>query len=184
MAVAPGSVPVREKGAVSCVRVRELPANLLRVQGAVDIVRSVALRFAAVDAWLDARAVVLQSMADQGCANLGHLTSVSSPLLRQCQGSVALLTSTIGPALFSTHIHVATVRHWFGSVKRFPSISVVLRGLAPRALVRVSGRGDLRAKIAYGKHPGIAQHDVVIHKTICEDVVYGRALVFDLRFAG
>ena len=97
VAVAPGSVPFGEKGTVSCVRVRDLPADLLRVQGAVDGVRSGALRLVAVNAWLDARAVVVQSMAEQGSASLGHLASVSSSLLRQCQGSVALLTSTISP---------------------------------------------------------------------------------------
>ena len=81
---------------------------------------------------------------------------------------------------------MATVRHWFGPVKQFPSISfsLLLRELAPGAPVGVSGGGDLAAEIAYGNHPGIAQHDVAIHKKICEDVVYGRALVIDLRFAG
>ena len=182
MAVAPGSVSFEEKGAVSCVRVRDLPTDLLRVQGAVDGVRSGALRLVAVDAWLDAWAVVVQSMAEQGSASLGHLASVSSSLLRQCQGSVARLTSTIGPSLFSPHINVATVRHWFGSVKKFPSTSLRLRVLAPGAPVAVSGGGDLTAERAYGNHPGIAQHDVAIHKKVCEDVVYGRALVFDLRF--
>ena len=182
--MAPGSVPLGKKDAVPCVRVRELPADLLRVQRAVDGVRSGALRFVAVDTWLDARAVVVRSMAEQGSASLGHLASVSSSLLRQCQGSVALLTSTIGPSLFSPYINLATVRHWFGSVKQFPSISLLLRVLAPGAPVGVSGGEDLTTEIAYGNHPGIAQHDVAIHKKICEDVVHGRALVFDLRFAG
>ena len=54
VAVAPGSVPFGEKGTVSCVRVRELPADLLRVQGAVYGVRSGALLFVAIDVWLDA----------------------------------------------------------------------------------------------------------------------------------
>ena len=179
-AVAPGSVPFEEKGTVSCVRVRDVPADLLRVQGAGVGVRSGALRLA----WLDAWAVVVQSMADQGSASLGHLASVSSSLLRQCQGSVAQLTSTIGPSLFSPHINVATVRHWFGSVKKFPFTPLLLRVLAPGAPVGVSGGGDLTAELAYGNHPGIAQHDVAIHKKICEDVVYGRALVFNLHFAG
>ena len=178
VALAPGSVPFGEKGAVSCARVRELPTDLMHVQGALDGVRSGALRFVAVDAWLDARAVVVQSMAEQGSASLGHLASVSSPLLRQCQGSVTLLTSTIGLSLFSPHINVATVRHWSGSVKQFPSISLLLRVLAPGVPVGVSGGGDLPAEIAYGNHPGIAPHDVSIHKMIFEDVVYGRALVY------
>ena len=184
VAVAPGSVPFIEIGTVSCGRVRELPSGLLRVQGAVDGVRSGALRFVAVDAWLDARAVVVQSMAEQGSASLGHLPSVMSPLLRQCQGSIALLTSTISPSLFLPHINVVTVRHWSGSVKQLPSISLLPRVLALGAPVGVSGGGDLTAEIAYGNHPGIAKHDVAIHKKICKDVVYGRALVFDLRFAG
>ena len=82
VAVAPGSVPFGEKGTLSCVRVRYSPANLLRVQGAVDGVRSGALRLVAVDTWLDARAVVVQSMAEQGSASLGHLALVSSSLVR------------------------------------------------------------------------------------------------------
>ena len=135
VAMAPGSVPFGEKGTVSCVRVRDLRADLLRVQEAADVVRSDALRFVAVDAWLDTRAVVVQSTAEQGSASLGHLAWVTSSLLRQCQGSVALLTSTIGPSLFSPHINVATVRHRFGSVKQFPSISILLRVLAPGAPV-------------------------------------------------
>ena len=183
VAVAPGSDPFGENGTVSCVRVRELLDDLLRVQGAVNGVRSGALRFVAVDAWLDARAVVVQPMTKQGSARLGHLASVSSSLLRQCQGSVALFTSTFGPSLFSPDINVATVRLWFGSVKKFSSISSLLRVLAPGAPVGVSGGGDLTAEIAYGNQPGIAQHDVAIHEKICEEVVYGRALVIDLRFA-
>ena len=182
--VAPGPVPFREKWTVFCVRVRELSADLLRVQGVVDGLRSGALQFVAVDAWLDARAVVVQSMAEQGSASLGHLPSVSSPLLRQCQGSVALLTFNIGPSLVSPNISVATVRHWSGSVKQFPSIYFLLRVLAPGAPVGVSEGGELTAEIAYGNHPGIALHDVAIHKKICEDGVYGRALVFDLNFVG
>ena len=83
VAVAPGSVPFGEKGTVSCVRVSELPADLLRVQGAFDGVRSGALRFVAVEPWLDARAVVMQAMAEQGSATLGHIASVNSPLLRR-----------------------------------------------------------------------------------------------------
>ena len=111
VAVAPGSVPFGEKGTVSCVRVRDLPTDLVRIQGAVHGVLSGAVRLIAVDAWLDARAVVVQAMAEQGSASLGHLASVSFSLLRQCQGSVALLTSTFGPSVFSPHINVATVRH-------------------------------------------------------------------------
>ena len=55
--------------------------------------------------------------------------------------------------------------------------------LAPGAPVGVSGGGDLTAEISYGNHPGIAHHEVATHKNIFEDVLYGRALVFDLRFA-
>ena len=71
VAVARGSVPFRKKGTVSCVRVRDLPTDLLRVQGAVDGVRSAALLH--IEAWLDARAVVAPSMTEQGSASLGHI---------------------------------------------------------------------------------------------------------------
>ena len=79
---------------------------------------------------------------------------------------------------------MAIVRHWFGPVKQFPFISLLLHVLAPGEPVGVSGGGDLTAAIAYGNHPRSAQHDVAIHKKMCENVVYGCALVFDLRFAG
>ena len=79
---------------------------------------------------------------------------------------------------------MATVPHWFESVKQFPSVSLLLRVLAPGAPVGVSGGGNLTAEVAGGNHPGIAQHDVTIQEKICEDVVYGRALVCDLPFAG
>ena len=137
MAVALGSVPFGEKGTVPGVRVRDFPADVLRVQGAVDGVRLGTLRVVAVDAWLDAPTVVVQSMTEQGSASLIHLASVSSSLLRQCQGSVALLTSTIGPSLFSPHMNVATIRRRFGPVKQFPSFSLLLRVLAPGAPVAV-----------------------------------------------
>ena len=78
------SVPFGEKGTVSSVRVSELPADLLRVRGAFDGVRSGALRFVAVDPWLDARAVVMQAMAEQSSASVGHIASVTSPLSRRC----------------------------------------------------------------------------------------------------
>ena len=84
VALATGSVPFGEKGTVSGVRVRDLPADLLHVQGVVDGVRSGALRVVAVDAWLDARAIVVQSMAEQPSANLVHLASVRSSHSRQC----------------------------------------------------------------------------------------------------
>ena len=81
VAVAPGSVPFGEKGTASCVRVRELPADLLRVQGAFDGVRSGASRFVAIDAWLDARAVVVQSMVEHRLGKLPPLETVSG---RRC----------------------------------------------------------------------------------------------------
>ena len=84
-------------------------------------------------------------------------------LLRQCQGSVAVLTSNIGPLLIWSHFYVATVQRWFGSIKQFPSISLLLCVLAPSAPVGVSGRGGPTAEIAFGNHPGITQHDVAIH---------------------
>ena len=105
-------------------------------------------------------------MAEQRSASLGHLALVRSSLLIQCQGSVALLTPTIGPSLVSPHINVATVRHWSGSVKHFPSTSFLLCVLPPGAPVVVSGGGDLTAQKFYGNHPGIEQHDVAMTKDL------------------
>ena len=183
VAVAPGSVPFGEKGTGLGVRASYLPVDTVCVRGEVGDVRSGALRIDAVDAWLAAREVVVQAVSARGSASLDRVALISSSLLRQCQGSVALFLSTIGSSYFSPHINVDIVQHWFGAIKKFPSISLLLRVLAPGAPVGVARGGDLTTELAYGNHPDVATHAVAIHQKICADVVHGRALVFDLRFA-
>ena len=47
----------------------------------------------------------------------------------------------------------------------------------------VARGGDLSSELAYGNHPSVAPHDAIVHDKVCTDVIHGRALVFDSRFA-
>ena len=74
------------------------------------------LRVDEVDAWIDAREEVVQVVFERGSASLDQVASLSSSLLRQCQGSVTLFLSTTQPLilaivprqcyLFSVHLRL------------------------------------------------------------------------------
>ena len=44
------------------------------------------------------------------------------------------------------------VRRWFGEVKKFPNIDLLVQIVSEGALVAVTEKGDLRAAIEYGNH--------------------------------
>ena len=67
--------------------------------------------------------------------------------------------------------------------QEIPPISVLLRVLSPGSPVCVARGGDLSSELAYGNHPSVAPHDAIVHDKVCTDVIHGRALVFDSRFA-
>lgn len=94
--------------------------------------------------------------------------------LRYCHGLVDLYTSAVGlaPLAPHPHIHRYVLRHWFGSIQRFPCMAQLLRVLVPNALVCVARGGDLTAELAYGNHTGVAPHAVVVHEIICANIVH------------
>ena len=179
VAVAPGAIPFGEKGTGVDVRASNLPVGTVCVRGAAGGVRLSSLRID-VHAWLAARKVVVKAVSERRSAGLDQVASISSSLLRKCQGSVDLFLSTIGSSSFSPH---TIVQHEFGTVKNFPCISLLLRVLAPGAPVSVARGGDFTTDLAYGNHSVVAMRAVAIHQNRCADVVHGRAFVFDLRFA-
>ena len=61
--------------------------------------------------------------------------------------------------------------------RNFPRVDQLLRVLAPGSPLCVARGGNLTAELAYGNHPSVAPHAIVVHQNICADVVHGRALV-------
>ena len=95
----------------------------------------------AIDAWRSARASVDHSIAPTGSSSLDQLASAGPFLLQQCYDSVAFFTAAVGFSCLAPHIHCDTVRHWFGAVKTFPAISLLLRVLSPGSTVCVARGG-------------------------------------------
>lgn len=112
-------------------------------------------------------------------ASLGMIADLSSAMLRRCEGDVARLVDAIGPKFLAPHVDVQRVRHWFGSMKRFPQEQVLLRMLSPGVPVNVKPGGHLQAEIDYGNHPSTEGHADTIRAKVVQDVANGRALVFN-----
>lgn len=70
------------------------------------------------------------------------------------------------------------VREWFGNVKRFKGIDLLVRIVTAGAPVEVGGQGDLPAALEYGNHSSVAQFEPQILEKIQEDLLLGRAFVF------
>ena len=149
--------------------------------GATDGERVHAQLDLAVEAWCAAQDSVAHSVST-GSANIDVVACAGSSLLRACDGSVKLFTSAVGSARIAPHIHPFIVRHWFGTVKKFPGVTLLIV-LAPGSPVCVARGGYPTAEHAYANHPSVAPHAVVVHQNICADVVHGRALVFRLTSA-
>ena len=146
--------------------------------GSTDGERAHARLDSAVEAWRTAQDSVTRSVSSTGSANLDVVASAGSSLLRACAGIVKLFTSAVGSARIASHIHSHIVRHWLGTGKNFPRVNQLLRVLAPSTPVCVARGGNLTAELAYVNHQSVAPHAVAVHRTICADVVHGRALVF------
>ena len=164
-------------------RVRRSGCDLGCGHGSTDGERAHAQLDSVVEAWRVAQDSVMRSVSSTGSANLDVVASAGLSLLRACAGSVKWFTSAVGSDRIASHIHPHIVRHWFGTVKKFPRVDQLLRVLAPGSPVCVARRGNLTAELAYGNHPSVAPHAVDVHQKICADVVHGRALVFKLSSA-
>ena len=76
------------------------------------------------------------------------------------------------------HVDAESVRQWFGAVKDFPDIELLVQIISRGAPVPVSGQGDLSAALAYGNHSASDSFHPQISEKIVEDVMNGRAFVF------
>lgn len=70
------------------------------------------------------------------------------------------------------------VREWFGGIKDFPLVDLLVQIVSFGAPVPVAEGGDLESALEYGNHRSALQHDAHILAKIREDVQYGRAFVF------
>ena len=80
-------------------------------------------------------------------------------------------------------VDTAQVRQWFGGVKEFPDIELLMQIVSQGAPVHVSGQGDLQAALAYGNHRSSCPFSPHIMEKIVEDVSMGRAFVFPRKVA-
>ena len=132
---------------------------------------------AAVEVWCAAQDSVERSVSSTGFANLDHVASVGSSLVRTCHGSVDLFMSAVESARLASHGHPHIVRHWVGNAKKFTGVEqwFAFWYRAPRCVSH-----NLTAQFACGNHLRVAPHVVAGHQTICADVAHGRVLVFKL----
>ena len=97
--------------------------------------------------------------------------------------SIASIVATVGPYSLAPHICLGTVRHWFGTIKRFPAINQLRRLLSPGSPVCVDRGGELNTEPDYGNHPSALPHAAAILEKVCADVTFGRAMLFELGSA-
>ena len=136
-----------------------------------------------VESLPSAKVSVERSMSRVGSARLDRVAGVGTALLRRCQGSIASFVATVGPSRLPPHICPDTVRHWYGTIKRFPAINQLLRVLSPGRPVCFDRGWGLPIALDYGHHPSALPHAGAILEKVCADVSFGRALVFDLGSA-
>lgn len=161
--------PSGERGEFG-VRAQVLRVESMRTLDEDDGVRARDWRGVAVDAWES----VITFLSSRGSASLNYVAVVGSSLLRHCHGSMALFTTVAGSKLFAPHTTIAITRQWLGTVKNCLAYSQMLRVLASLSLVYVASAGDFTAELAYGNHPSVAPHAVVIDDNIWADILCGR----------
>ena len=140
-------------------------------------------RCVVVESWLSAKDSVARSMSRLGSASLDRVAGVGTVLLRRCKGSITSFVATVGSSRLAPHICPDIVRHWSGTIKRFPAITQLLRVLSPGSPVCVHRGGNLPTDLDYGSHPSALPPEGAILEKVCAELSFGRALVFDLGLA-
>ena len=82
-----------------------------------------------------------------------------------------------------SRVDAAQVRQWFGGVKEFPDIELLMQIIFQGAPVPVAGAGDLSATLAYGNHSSSDRFSPHILDKIVEDVSHRRSFVFSREVA-
>ena len=75
-------------------------------------------------------------------------------------------------------VDVRAVQDWFGTVKAFPHVELLVDIIQGGAPVAVAAGGNLPAALAYGNHASVSGFSRDLLDKICDDVLMGRAFVF------
>ena len=75
------------------------------------------------------------------------------------------------------------VRRWFGDLKGFGDIDLLVKTVTEGAPVDVGGCGDLNAALCYGNHNSVDNFAPEIEAKIKEDLLLGRVFVFPREMA-
>lgn len=107
--------------------------------------------------------------------SLHQIVGAGLSLLRHCNGSIVSLDSAVGSACPSPHVHLDSVRHWFGAVKTFPANFQPFLLLSPGSPMLFEFGRDLSTELAYGNHPGLFPHAATVHGKVYVNVGLGCA---------
>ena len=81
----------------------------------------------------------------------GKVTDRSTQFLQRHDGRFERMLFTL-QTLPTPRVDAEQVRRWFGEVKKFPKIDLLVQIISERAPVAVTEKGDLRAATEYGNH--------------------------------
>ena len=162
----------------SAGRTRERPGE----GGAVQLTRRPRATQQGVGGSLDACRVALQQLSDTDDDNpdlsvLRAAAEASWQYFQSAGGQFERMMDTV-QFLPIPHVDIAQVQYWFGDVKEFPDIELLMQIVSQGAPVHVTGQGDLSAALAYGNHSSSRPFSSHILEKIVKDVSLGRAFVF------
>lgn len=108
---------------------------------------------------------------------LGQVAECNSRFLEEHGGRFESMLDTLS-ALPVPRVDTSKIRHWFGTIKEFPEIDILMKIVSEGAPVVVAGNGDLKAAVAYGNHTSVNHFSLEILEKNRDDVVMRRAFVF------
>ena len=85
---------------------------------------------------------------------LGKVADRSRQFLQKHDGRFERMLDTL-QTLPIPRVDSEQVRRWFGEVKEFPNIDLLVQIISEGAPVAVAGKGDLRAATEYGNHNSV-----------------------------
>ena len=89
-------------------------------------------------------------------AALSEVATKSMKFLQENHGRFRCMMDTLR-SLPVPKVDVEKVRRWFGDVRGFPDIDLLVQIVRDGAPVAVSEKGDFRAAITYGNHSAVSQ---------------------------
>ena len=131
---------------------------------------------------LNACGVVLQQLSHSTDPRsthtaLGKVANRSRQFLQRHDGRFERMLDTL-QTLPIPRVDAEQVRRWFGEVKYFSNIDLLVQIISGGAPAAVTGKGGLRAAREYGNHNSVRCFSSEILVKNWEDVLMGRAFVF------